>query len=66
VKGGKWNRLDAYDLEFHRRARAGYQRLASAEPQRWVVIDASQPPEQVQANIRQAVLTRLALAHQRG
>lgn len=66
VKGGKWNRLDAYDLEFHRRTRRGYQRLASAEPQRWVIIDASQPPDQVQTIIRQTVMARLAMPHQQG
>ncbi len=66
AKGGKWNRLDAYDLEFHRRVRAGYLRLVGAEPQRWVVIDASQTPDQVQAVIRQAVLKHLACAHQGG
>lgn len=65
TKGGKWNRLDAYDLEFHRRTRWGYQQLASADPRRWVIIDASQPPGQVQAIVRQAVLTRLAMPHQR-
>lgn len=62
AKGGKWNRLDAYDLEFHRRARAGYHLLVSAEPQRWMVIDANQPPDQMQAQIRQAVLARLVIA----
>lgn len=66
VKGGKWNRLDAYDLEFHRRTRRGYQRLASVEPQRWVIIDASQPPDQVQTIIRQTVMARLAMPHQQG
>lgn len=38
---GAWNRLDDYDLEFHRRVRQGYLELAGAEPARWVVVDAS-------------------------
>ncbi|MEN4013700.1 MAG: dTMP kinase [Chloroflexota bacterium] len=55
----EWNRLDAYDADFHHRVRAGYLQLASAEPRRWVVIDASQPAEAVQMMLRQNVLARL-------
>ena len=58
--GGEWNRLDAYALAFHQRVRAGYRALASQDPQRWVVIDASQSFDQVQAQIRQVVIERLA------
>lgn len=57
--GGEWNRLDAYDLEFYQRVRQGYHAMAQAEPQRWVIVDASQKPEQVQAEIRRVVLERL-------
>jgi dTMP kinase len=52
--GGNWNRLDAYDLEFHRRVRAGYLKLAGQEPDRWIVIDASPETEAVELAIRQA------------
>jgi dTMP kinase len=57
--GGEWNRLDAYDIDFHRRVRQGYFELAASEPQRWVVIDASQPPEVVQSAMRRAIMARL-------
>jgi dTMP kinase len=57
--GGEWNRLDAYDLEFHRRVREGYLELAKQEPGRWVVVDATQPWEQVQQAIRQVILKRI-------
>jgi dTMP kinase len=57
--GGDWNRLDDYDLTFHQRVRQGYLALAAAEPDRWVVIDALRPPEQVQAEIRRTVEARL-------
>ncbi len=57
--GSEWNRLDAYQLEFHQRVRRGYLELASRQPQRWCIIDAMQPPEMVQLALRQAVLTRL-------
>lgn len=59
ARGGEWNRLDAFDLDFYQRVRRGYHELARAEPQRWAVVDASQPPEQVQAEIRRIVLERL-------
>ncbi|MEW6181208.1 MAG: dTMP kinase [Chloroflexota bacterium] len=58
-KEGEWNRMDAYDAEFHRRVREGYLQLAQAEPQRWVIVDASQPPDAVQFVLRQHVLARL-------
>lgn len=57
--GGEWNRLDAYPPEFHQRVRQGYLELARTEPQRWAVIDASQPLEMVQSAMRQAILARV-------
>lgn len=59
VSGGEWNRLDAYDLEFHRRVRSGFLELARQEPHRWVLIDAGQPPDVVQAAVREVVMRRL-------
>lgn len=58
-KEGEWNRLDAYDESFHKRVQAGYRQLAQAEPQRWVIVDATQPPDAVQSDLRQHVLARL-------
>ena len=57
--GGQWNRLDAYNLAFHKRVRQGYFELAAAEPARWVKVDATQPFDEVQAAIRLAVEARL-------
>jgi len=59
VHGREWNRLDAYSLEFHQRVRQGYLKLAAAEPERWVKIDAELPAEEVQENIRKAIISRL-------
>ena len=60
-RGGQdWNRLDAYPLEFHQRVRQGYLELAQQEPDRWAVIDASQPKDCVQDQIRQVILDRLS------
>ena len=61
-KDGDVNRLDAFELAFHQRVRAGYHELVAAEPQRWVVIDANQTPEQVQQDLRSAILSRLKIS----
>jgi dTMP kinase len=58
-EAGLWNRLDDYDLAFHERVRAGYLRLAQAEPQRWVVIDATRSKAEIQSDMQEAVLSRL-------
>lgn len=51
--GGEWNRLDAYQLAYHQRVREGYLQMASDEPARWHIIDASQSPDMVQSRIRE-------------
>lgn len=40
-------RFDAESLEFHERVRQGYRSLAAEEPERFAIIDAAQPPEDV-------------------
>jgi dTMP kinase len=59
ARGGEWNRLDAYDLAFHQRVRQGYHELVRAEPERWKIVNAGQPPDLVQTAIRQLVLAML-------
>jgi len=59
--GGEWNRLDAYQVEFHQRVRQGFLEMARAEPARWLVIDATQPREMVQLAIRSAIMKRLTV-----
>ncbi|RME05980.1 MAG: dTMP kinase [Anaerolineae bacterium] len=56
---GDVNRLDAYELAFHRRVRQGYLELARAEPQRWVVLDATLPPDLLQSQIQQILMERI-------
>ena len=58
--GGEWNRLDAYQLQYHLRVRQGYLEMAASEPDRWRVIDASQPPDVVQSKIREFLLVDLS------
>jgi len=55
----EWNRLDAYTVEFHQRVREGYQEMAKAEPERWVVIDAEQEWDDVQDEMRQVIMKRI-------
>jgi dTMP kinase len=56
---GEWNRLDAYNLDFHQRVRKGYFNLVQLEPGRWEVIDASQSPAAVQEEMRRVISKRL-------
>ena len=56
---GGWNRLDAYNLEFHQRVRQGYLALAGAEPQRWVTIDGRQSVEAIQQELQSVIALRL-------
>jgi len=49
------DRLEAEPPEFHRRVRAGFLALARAEPSRYLVVDASQPVEQVTQEIKDRI-----------
>lgn len=55
----EWNRLDQQEMAFHRRVRDGYLQMAAREPDRWLVIDATQPLEAIQALIRARVEAKL-------
>jgi dTMP kinase len=56
-----WNRMEDKALAFHRAAHAGYLALAAEEPERWLVVDATQPIEAIAANIWSQVAVRLSL-----
>lgn len=56
-QAGEWNRLDQQTMDFHHRVRRGYLEMAEAEPDRWLVIDATQSIPDTQATI----ITRLEL-----
>jgi len=55
------DRLEVAGDAFHERVRAGYLQLAASEPDRWIVIDADQPVDAVEAAVRAAVHERLGL-----
>ena len=49
------DRFELEDLSFHRRVREGYVKIAAAEPDRWLVIDASLPKRKIAEIIRDRV-----------
>jgi dTMP kinase len=56
------DRFELEDLSFHRRVREGYLKMAEAEPDRWLVIDASLPKGKVAEAIWDRV-SRLLASH---
>lgn len=56
---GDWNRLDAQELSFYQRVETGYRHLIAQEPERWAVVDAARPREEVHQDIVNAVQRKL-------
>ena len=56
----RYDRLEAEEADFHERVRAAYLGLAEAEPERFLVLDATLPVEQLQQSIRDRVSHLLA------
>ncbi len=54
-RGRKKDRFEQEDITFHHRVREGYLKLAAGEPERWLVIDASQSKEKIARIIWQRV-----------
>jgi dTMP kinase len=46
-KDGDWDRLDAENVDFHKKIRLGYLKLVLEDPKRWVVVDAERTPDEV-------------------
>lgn len=55
---GREDRFEREAVAFHRAVRAGYLRLAGAEPVRFRVLDAESAPEQLHRAVLEAVLER--------
>ena len=53
------NRLDLEKITFHEKVRNGYLALAQRFPERYVIIDATQPLEKVASNALNAIKERL-------
>jgi dTMP kinase len=51
----RYDRFEQEEIVFHRRVREGYLELAANEPERWLVIDASQTKDKIAQIIWQKV-----------
>jgi dTMP kinase len=51
----RYDRLEAEEADFHERVRAAYLALAAAEPERFLVLDATRPVVELQQSIRDRV-----------
>lgn len=58
VAGATPDRLESEDTGFHERVRAGFHAQAAADPERWVVIDGTRKPDEIEADIWAAVSDR--------
>ena len=58
-------RFEDQPLYFHNRVRKGFLEIASENPERWVVIDASRHIEEISEEIWRNVVERLELAESR-
>jgi dTMP kinase len=58
---GAPDRLEAAGAEFHRRVAEGYAMLAAHDPERWLAVDGTGTPEEVEARVLAAVATRLPM-----
>lgn len=56
----RYDRLESEERDFHERVRGAYLELAGAEPNRFIVLDASLPVEAIAGVIRARVSTLLA------
>jgi dTMP kinase len=56
----QWDRLDAETSAFHELVRQGYLAIAAAEPERWIVLDATLSPDDLEQQIWDLVRNRLS------
>jgi dTMP kinase len=61
--GAQADRFETETVQFHTNLRQAYRRIAAAEPQRCVLIDANRPVDKVADDIWAAVNSRLDPAH---
>lgn len=53
------DRLESASLAFHQAVREGFRALAAADPERYLVLDATRPAEELAAAVRAALQPRL-------
>lgn len=57
---GAADRLERESVDFHRRVAQAFRRLAEASPDRYLVLDATRPPEELAAAVQEGVAALLA------
>ncbi|HET6300131.1 dTMP kinase [Microbacterium sp.] len=62
AQGKPFDRLEAEEAEFHENVRREFLALADAEPARFLVVDASQPADEIAAAVRRRVQSALEWA----
>ncbi|NYE19504.1 dTMP kinase [Microbacterium immunditiarum] len=62
AQGRPFDRLEAEQAEFHENVRREFLALADAEPARFLVVDASQPVDEIAADVRTRVRSALEWA----
>lgn len=60
--GEQRDRLESAGSDFHRAVAEAYRRRAAEDPERYLVLDATRPVEELHAAVRDAVLARLPAA----
>jgi dTMP kinase len=56
--GSPLNRLDQDEISFHERVREWYVQAAINEPDRWILLDAQQPPDVLAEMITESIVER--------
>jgi dTMP kinase len=56
------DRIEGESLEFHQRVREAFLRMANADPEHYLVLDARQPVEEIAVAVRDRVAPLLAQA----
>lgn len=59
---GDPDRLESEGADFHRRTRLAFLDRAAAQPDRWLVLDATAPADQIAAAVRESVAAAMAAA----
>lgn len=59
-RGGKVDRYEGQQVQFHQRVRTGFQKMVECDPDRVVRVDASQSVEDVQEHLYRLVRQKLA------
>ena len=57
--GGQHDRIGDQELEFHRAVSRGFRTLATEQPDRYLVVDAAQPADQVAGQVLAGVLAHM-------